>query len=288
MFRGPFRAIRWDWSSSQASMRRRIPIAVSSVIAIPNKQHTNRHAADRAFMPPEDLSRDSQSILEFITRNKYVIVPASRASINRSSSSEDAPDGCCHANMSTAEAASNIPKQRGAVSPRRVEGAVMLSSLAASTSDERTCRECNSMIASAEHNVKDPRIIPADSLILAAGVSFADPSDCMDDDFNTSSATSMSPSSLREEMARVRGAGALFRSIPSSYFPPAQDFPISPTASTVAASVSMAVFLSSAGRLIRPFSRTRDSSAGKQLSVAISIAASRHAPRPEESLRQSY
>mmetsp|Transcript_10922 Transcript_10922/g.12372 ORF Transcript_10922/g.12372 Transcript_10922/m.12372 type:complete len:246 (+) Transcript_10922:3996-4733(+) len=223
-----------------------------------------------------------------MTRNRYVIVPASSASINLSSNSDDAPDGCCQANISTAEAASNIPKHRGAVSPRKVEAAVILASLAASTNEDNTCRECNSIIASAEHEVNEPKMIPPDSLILDAGVSFADPNDWTDDDFNTSSATSISPSSLREATARVKVAGAPFLSIPSSYFPPAHDLPISPTANTVAANASIAVFLSSMGRFVLPFSLTKDSSAGKQLPLAISIAASRQAPKPDWSLRQSY
>jgi len=214
-----------------------------------------------------------------------VIAPASSTSISLSRSSEDAPDGCCQVNIKTEDAASSMPRHFGAASPRRVDGAVMLESLAAWIRDDSSCRECNSMIASAEHDVNVPKMIPADSRIRDAGVSFEEPRDWAEVDFNTPSATSITISSLMKLRDLVNVAGAPFLSIPSSYFPPAHDFPISPTARTVAARVSIAIFRSSIGRVARPFSRTSDSKAGKQLPLAISIAASRQAPKPDWSVR---
>jgi len=79
--------------------------------------------------------------------------------------------------MSTEETVSSTPRQRGAVSPRIVEGANMEASFEASKRGETTLRVCSSIIASAEQDVKDARRIPAHSLIREAGVSVAEPSD---------------------------------------------------------------------------------------------------------------
>merc|ERR1719498_533910 len=138
-----------------------MPIVVSSVRAIPKRQQRSRQAADRAFIPPADLSLDSQSIFEVKTLKRYVITPISSASIKRSNSSEDAPEGCCHVNIRMEDAASSIPKHRGAVSPLRVDGAVMLGSFDAKINGDSTWREWSSIIASAEQYVREPRTIPA-------------------------------------------------------------------------------------------------------------------------------
>ena len=95
-------------------------------------------------------------------------------------------------------------------------------------------------MASAEHKVSEPRTIPDASRIRAPGVSREEPKDWTDDDLRTSKDTSMTCSSFKLVMALAKVAGAPFFSIPSSYFPSAQAFPISPMASTVAAKVSMA------------------------------------------------
>lgn len=261
-------------------MRRRIPIPVSSFSAIPNKQQSTLHEAVLAFMAPTDLSLDSQSILELTTLERYGIVPASIISMRRSKSSDDAPEGCCHANMRIEETVSSTPRQRGAASPRKVDCTVMLGSLDDIMRAETICFDCKSIIDSAEQDVSEPSTIPAASRILEAEVSRVEPRDCPTEDCRTSNAPSTTPSSFIKRIASLSFAGAPALSSPSSYCPLAHARPISPTARAMAAIVSMAIFRRSAGRDIFPFSRTSDSKAGRLLSVAISRAASRQAPNP--------
>jgi len=82
--------------------------------------------------------------------------------------------------------------------------------------------------------------------------------------------------------------GAPLFVMPSSYLPPAQAFPISPMAFTVAAKVSIAILRSSSGRETLPLTLTIEISAGRQLLVASSRADSLQAPRPDVSFLQSY
>mmetsp|Transcript_62300 Transcript_62300/g.94082 ORF Transcript_62300/g.94082 Transcript_62300/m.94082 type:complete len:222 (-) Transcript_62300:1581-2246(-) len=89
-------------------------------------------------------------------------------------------------------------------------------------------------------------------------------------------------------IALVTAIGASFASIPSSYAPLAQAFPILPTARTVADRHSIPRLRSSIGLGVRPFSRTSDIKAGRQLPLAISRAASRQAPSPSTSRSHSY
>mmetsp|Transcript_12129 Transcript_12129/g.35169 ORF Transcript_12129/g.35169 Transcript_12129/m.35169 type:complete len:394 (+) Transcript_12129:2311-3492(+) len=269
-------------------MRRRMPMSVLLAMAIPKMQQQSLHAAACAFMPPDDLSRESHSIGAHITWNRCDMIPTSKVSRSRSRRVEEAPEGCNQLNIITDAAVSRSPTHLGALSPRRLDGAIMHASFDDTIKVGRTSGPWSSMIASAEQEDIAPRTIPDDSRILDWGVSLFDPKDSPDDDFRISNATVQTCSSFNAARACKILLGAEALDMPSSYFPFAQAFPISPMAFTVAAKVSIAILRSSTGRFVLPTSRTIDRSAGKQLLVVRSNAASLHAPRPLGSFWQSY
>ena len=133
------------------------------------------NAAALLFIPPTARALDSQSILALSTLERYGTIPASKTSINRSNSSEPAPDGCCQANMSMDATVSSTPRHRGAASTRKVEGMILGASLLLNNNAVMTFgRVCKFIMASAEHEVRDPKTSPADSRIREDGVSLVE------------------------------------------------------------------------------------------------------------------